>query len=153
MTVIFGASGDLLADLDGAIPVIATNCIGVMGAGIAGQYAKRDPRGYAHYRARCRAGEHRLGVPVLVRGELGLALCFPTMHRPGSRAEITDLREGLRAFRLQLAAHPELAGSTWRIPRLGCGIGRLSWIAVARELQSQLHGIPDHHFIVYGPAA
>ena len=137
--ITWNATGNLLDHCDGhgQVPVIATNCIGVMGAGIAGQYRTWDQRGFEHYATRCKLGQHSLDNPVMfVRGDKGLALCWATMHRPGTMGSLEAIDSGINTLLHQLPRLNE--HYTFHIPRLGCGIGRLEWNHVAAVLRETL---------------
>lgn len=119
--------GDLLKSKE---PVIAHGCNthGVMGAGIARQIATLYPDAYEQYRKACRTRKFRLGSSQAIwtrtNGTERLVFNLGTQDRPGADASawavflsFANLAE--YCYRLGV---PVVA-----IPRIGAGIGGLSW--------------------------
>lgn len=132
-------------------PVIATNTQGIMGAGQAGAYAQWDARGYEHYKRRCKAGEHRTGQVMLVRGNHGIAVCLATMERPGTKLKNgLVIAHALCHLYTQLDQH-EITGIRLHVPRLGCGIGGLQWDRVRDAIVSAAWLDKHNEWIIYGP--
>lgn len=131
-------------------PIIATNTRGVMGAGQAGAYAQWDAYGKAQYVARCKQGHHRMGEVMLVKGEHGIAICLPTMERPGTRLPNGHhIRDALFDLTGKLRAH-QLRGLTIHVPQLGCGIGGLKWEDVRSAVISAALLDLDNDYVLYG---
>lgn len=123
----------------GAI-VNATNCIGMMGGGIARQFRLRYPLYNHFYEQACANGLVRLGqVLIYDRGrpvELGqdmgyipidgpqFIIDFPTMEEPGDVCEDRYLTQALEDMRNKACA----AGiRSVGIPALGCGVGGMEF--------------------------
>lgn len=153
MSVTFMGVGDMFAHPDigrpDHIPVVATNTIGVMGAGQALAYSRWDEAGYEEYRYACLSGDHTVGKVLFIDGTWGDALCFPTMSQPGEQSWLPNIDAATVDWaRLTGDLEP---GITWHVPMLGCGIGRLDWPDVAAVLVARLDGIEGHEFLLYGP--
>ena len=81
----------------------AVNCVGIMGAGIAKQFADRYPKMYETYQTLCRLGVYEVGRPRIQELEKGkYVINFPTMKNPGSRAKLSDIINGLNYIKQQL---------------------------------------------------
>lgn len=119
--------GDLLASGE---PVIAHGCNthGLMGAGIARQIAHTYPECEIQYRKACHNRRFRLGSaqPVWVRnhGNERLVFNLGTQEQPGANASAWGVFlsfANLAEYCYRLGV-PVIA-----IPRIGAGIGGLSW--------------------------
>ena len=106
----------------------AINCVGVMGGGIAGEFAQRFPAMVAEYGKLCHERKVKMGQPYLWKNEDGKdVLNFPTMYYPGMKASLPMIDRGLA----YLAGNYEGWGiESVAMPALGCGIGRLRFSQV-----------------------
>lgn len=106
------------------------NCQGIMGAGVA--RAVRDAYGddmFDSYKQACETSQLRPGGVHLWRSE-GCPWDRPDLlnvasqRHPGSDAKIPWLAEGM----LKACQLAKLLGHGWLgVPRIGCGIGGLTW--------------------------
>lgn len=100
------------------------NVDGLMGAGIAKQFAALFPTMHMNYRALCNA---KLLMPgeVYVHTTPNLTIYnIASQDRPGRNARLDWLAEGIDAA---LSDTSLLGHSALALPRIGCGIGGLSW--------------------------
>lgn len=119
--------GDLLKSGE---PVLAHGCNthGLMGAGIARQIALRYPDAEVKYRKACHDRRFRLGSaqPIWVRnhGDEKLLFNLGTQEQPGANASAW----GVFLSFANLAEYCYRLGvPVVAIPRIGAGIGGLSW--------------------------
>lgn len=99
--------------------LIPVNCVGVMGKGLALQTAQRYPQVLAPYRQMCRDGILVPGRPQVISvSETQNLVMFPTKEHWRNASRIEWICEGFQCLYIQ--------GSV-AIPRLGCGLGGLSW--------------------------
>lgn len=118
--------GDIFASQAQTL-VNPVNCRGVMGKGLARDFAARFPAMFAAYRALCVAGELRPGILHLSTGATPWVLNFPTKDHWRSPARLAYIEQGLEYF----AGHYAGWGITSiAFPQLGCGLGGLAWAAV-----------------------
>lgn len=111
--------------------VNATNCVGVMGAGLAAAFAKRFPTMLKSYELAAKKGELKLGVLHTFKNpktephnEWKWIINFPTMHFPGEITQKKNLEDGFVA----LGEFVDKQGiKSIAVPALGCGIGSFSW--------------------------
>jgi len=111
--------------------VVPVNCVGVAGAGLALQFRKRYPRWYREYCERCFSREIKIGKvdyisllkPSFEEGPLGV-INFPTKEHWRDYSLIVHIEEGLQSL-VRLANLRDIKSIA--LPRLGCGLGRLSW--------------------------
>jgi O-acetyl-ADP-ribose deacetylase (regulator of RNase III) len=130
--------GDIFASQAQTL-VNPVNCHGVMGAGLAREFARRDPTMFAEYRALCASGQLRPGVPQVYTGAVPWVLNFPTKDHWRSPSRLTYIERGLACF----ADHYAAWGITSiAFPRLGCGLGGLDWAAVEPVMRRWLDPLP-----------
>lgn len=149
-------TGDLLAADEIAI-AHGCNCQGMMGAGIARTVRANYPDVYAAYYGACIRGEFRLGSAQGVWADPSqgfapipdrLVYNLGTQQNPGADATVW-------AIFLSFANMAEDAKSrhinTVAIPRIGCGIGGLTWHevepAIAQAIEYSSH--PNLSIVVY----
>jgi O-acetyl-ADP-ribose deacetylase (regulator of RNase III) len=135
--VITFRKGNLFAS-DAKALVNTVNCVGIMGKGIAHQFAKAYPEMAAEYVRLCRRGEMRLGhVAVHSAHDGRILINFPTKDHWKSRSRLEDIRNGLMSLRQQIIARriPSIA-----VPPLGCGNGGLAWPDVRAAIEQNLSG-------------
>src|SRR5262245_39287511 len=114
------------------------NCQGSMGAGIATGFRKRYPRMYAEYRRRCKADPRKfnLGDCFLWQAQ-GRPWVFNLATQEGywrSRATYEAVETALTHMR-QCA--DELGIEAIAMPRIGSGLGGLSWKRVRTIIERQ----------------
>lgn len=109
------------------------NCVGVPGAGLAKQFRDRWPVQVGEYVQFCRDGKMRPGLvhdALLPDGRRILSIATKRHWRNPSRIRDVDL--GLAA----LAKYLNTTGLTSvAVPALGCGLGGLNRLAVARRVK------------------
>jgi O-acetyl-ADP-ribose deacetylase (regulator of RNase III) len=126
------------------------NCVGSSGT-LAGAFARRFPAMETTYVYWCALELMQIGRPLLYHGNKTYPvdiLCFPTMYFPASAANLDDIREGLYYIRRHFITLG-LKGRTIAFPKLGCGVGGLSWISVALLIEEALAPC-DLHVIMCG---
>jgi O-acetyl-ADP-ribose deacetylase (regulator of RNase III) len=125
-------TGDLLVASDLDAIAHGCNCAGAMGAGIAVPIRQRWPSMYADYRRRCLAGEFGLGDVFAWRDRDLVVFNLGTQKRPGSVAMLGPIETAVTAM---LAMAPGLGVRRIGVPRIGAGLGKLSWAAVRAVLE------------------
>jgi O-acetyl-ADP-ribose deacetylase (regulator of RNase III) len=128
-------TGDLLSS--GAEALVNTvNCVGVMGAGLAKQFAARYPAQCALYRDRC-AGHHLFVGDALYDPDAPppLVVHVATKRHWRDPSRLHWVARGAR----NLARAISLTGvRTVAVPPLGCGLGGLDWAEVRPVLLGEL---------------
>jgi len=138
-------AGDLL-EADGLDAIAhGCNCAGAMGAGIAVPIRKRWPSMFAEYRRRCTAGAFRLGDVFAWRARDGVVFNLGTQARPGSRAMLPAIETAVAAM---VAMAPELDVRRIGVPRIGAGLGHLSWASV-RGVLERIGAATDVELVVF----
>lgn len=117
-------SGDLFASQDLDALAHGCNCAGTMGRGIAVEFKRRWPEMYSEYRARCLDGRFTPG-DLFVWDEPGLTVYnLGTQPHWRSPAELPAIDSAVR----KMIDHAVANGiRTIGMPRIGAGLGRLSW--------------------------
>lgn len=116
------------------------NCQGVMGAGVANLMRAKYPTVYAAYKRRCDSGNLIPGetqvVPIPFDEAVGppfYVVNMATQSMPGPDARIFHIEGAASAAALVAEAFD------WgriAIPRIGCGIGGLTWDEVRPVLEA-----------------
>ena len=131
MTIIYTA-GDILMDSAEAI-VIPVNTVGVLGAGLAKAWAKKDPDASGVYKSLCEKGLVKVGeINIIVPGD-NRWIMFPTKEHWRHPSQLEWIEKGLIDLQPQVMGLESLA-----VPALGCGLGGLEWNDVRRLLEKYL---------------
>lgn len=128
--------GGNLFDSSAQVLVNPVNCVGVMGAGLAKEFKLRFPEIMGPYSRACQDTTLQLGG-VMLLGTSGKfqVLLFPTKHHWRDSSRLEWVRAGLQSTRTLL----EKGGiESIALPRIGCGLGGLSWNEVRPEIFSAL---------------
>lgn len=100
--------------------VIPVNCVGVMGAGLARQFALRYPEVQDAYEQACKEGIIKPGQPAIFEAGCKKVVCFPTKNHWATNSDLKWIEEGLK----WLQGHKDGIKSI-AFPMLGCGLGKL----------------------------
>jgi len=115
------------------------NTVGVMGKGLAKQFANRYPRMAREYKEECRNGNMQVGVPWLYRNNyLRWTLNFPTKKHWAYHSKPEYIELGLYNFVEKYEFHG-ITGIAF--PKLGCGLGGLDWPDVQGLFEKYLGSI------------
>ena len=120
-------------ETDAEAIVNPVNCVGVSGAGLAKEFARRYPENDRLYRLACKEGRVLPGRGVITATGLdgpAYIVNFPTKRHWRDRSRLEDIEMGLRNLHRELLRRQ--IGSI-ALPALGAGLGGLSWHEV-REL-------------------
>jgi O-acetyl-ADP-ribose deacetylase (regulator of RNase III) len=145
-------TGNLLeADTEALVNTV--NTVGVMGKGIALQFAKRYKENLRVYQAACKSGTLVPGTMLVVRdhdlhGER-IILNFPTKKDFKHKSKYEYIETGLAALVQVIQEH---GIRSIAIPPLGCGNGGLDWEVVKPMIERHLSTV-DTEVVVYEPSA
>lgn len=129
--------GRNIVDDDADILVCPVNCVGVMGKGVAKDFARRWPEILRDYRRDCANALIRPGHVIclpLPDGRLWAA--FPTKLHWRNPSRLEWIADGLDHFGRWLERHP----ASIAVPMLGCGNGGLDWREVEPIVLQHLGG-------------
>lgn len=147
------ATGNLLTAPAQAL-VNTVNTQGVMGKGIALQFAKAYPHMLNAYEAACKANQLGLGkMHVYDLG--GLAggprwiINFPTKGHWRANSKLQDIAAGLADL---VHTIERLGIESIAIPPLGCGNGGLNWSQVRPLIVEALDALPHVRVLLFEPA-
>lgn len=147
-------TGDLFAD-DAQCLVNAVNTVGVMGAGVAKQFAKRWPGMLDDYRRACRTGLCAIGHVYFWRNWGGLTpgpdwiANLPTKDHWRDPSQYSYVSHGLTSL---VAGVSRREITSVAMPALGCGLGGLDFEQVLRQIEAAFVHSPDIDVRVYRPA-
>lgn len=122
------------------------NCRGSMAGGIAAQFRHRYPVMHGEYQRRCRAGLFVLGDAWAWTAPDGMVVYgLATQDRPGRHADLAAVRSSVTAMLVDAERRGLVAVG---VPRLGAGIGGLSWPVVERTLDEVVADSPVRLVVV-----
>ncbi|WOO85328.1 O-acetyl-ADP-ribose deacetylase 1 [Vanrija pseudolonga] len=112
------------------------NTTGVMGKGIAVGFKRAYPAMFPLYKAACKSGELLPGGVQAYHDDKTNTAVYnvATQDRPGPHARVEWVHSGLESVFETVAAE----GGVLAIPRLGAGIGGLSWEEQVRPIVVEL---------------
>lgn len=124
------------------------NTVGVMGKGLALQFRRAYPLMYQEYRQVCVKGIMKIGyVFAWYTGESGwmqnipkYIINFPTKKDWRDPSEYEYIQRGMVAL-VDLIIKSDIKSVA--IPKLGCGLGELSWPKVEYIIRAEVARIPD----------
>lgn len=144
-------SGDLFEQTDVHALGHGVNCRGVMGAGIAKQFANRYPEMVHAYRNRCHNGTLAIGGvyahPLDMYDSTTLSWIYnmATQDALGRNATYWALDHAVDAMLDHMSAHRVQSVA---IPKIGAGIGGLDWHQVHDRLNTKLTRTREHMVLV-----
>ena len=145
-------TGNLLTN-DAEALVNTVNLDGVMGKGIALQFAKAFPEILAPYEAACRSGELAAGrVQVIERPGLinpRYIINVPTKRHWRGKSRMADIDAGLVDLVRVVREH---GIRSIAIPPLGCGLGGLAWDDVRPRIERAFAALPKVDVRLFAPA-
>ena len=145
--------GDLLK-ADAQALVNTVNCVGVMGKGIALQFARTFPENSRAYEETCRVGELFPGELLIVERHDGRGtgpryiINFATKAHWRSPSQIEWIESGLLRLVEEIRARQI---SSIALPPLGCGNGGLNWADVQPLIVKAMSALPDVRVLLVPP--
>lgn len=119
--------------------VNTVNIVGVMGNGIALEYALRYPEMFEEYKQKCEDKELTIGKIHYYKAADGkIIINFPVKWFFQYPAKLPWVEEGLKYF---VATYKEQGITSAAFPRLGCNLGHLSWSDVKPLMEKYLGDI------------
>lgn len=149
MTIIKGEGS--LFDSGAQALVNATNCVGVMGGGIALAFKNKFPKMFDVYQYKCdRALLHPGDVDVWIENidPVLAVLNFPTKDHYKDPSELRYIYSGLEDL---INKVQDYHFKSVAIPALGCGLGGLDWVDVKKALSILEFELPYVQWIIYEP--
>jgi len=162
MSVEIQAQDENLFESQAQALVCPVNCVGVLGAGLALEFATRWPAMRQPYGYACELRRMALSLippesPPPEALDVGRVLtikvngcnivCLPTKRHWRSRSLFEDVRLGVEALVREVDRH---RWDTLAVPALGCGLGGLSWRPVRALLESEF-SLHSTRVLVYEP--
>ena len=145
-------------DSKAGLLVNPVNCVGVMGAGLALQFKQRFPEMFQDYKTLCNKSEIQPGKPIFLTMKQGIVhplphIClFPTKNHWKNSSLIIDIEMGLDSFRKYQDGNQYMSDyirhKSAAFPKLGCGLGGLSWEKV-KPLMEHYLGNLDMEIEIY----
>ncbi|MGH9223383.1 MAG: type II toxin-antitoxin system antitoxin DNA ADP-ribosyl glycohydrolase DarG [Acidimicrobiales bacterium] len=150
--MITNAHGNLLeADVEALVNTV--NTVGVMGKGIALQFARAFPAMLSAYEKAAKRGEVRLGeMHVWANDAMSgprWVINFPTKGHWRARSRMIDIESGLADLVRVIREH---GITSVAIPPLGCGNGGLRWTDVRPLIEHALADLSNVDVRLYPPA-
>ncbi len=114
--------------------VIPVNCVGVMGAGLAKQFADRFPDEVIIYKHFLKDGYLSPGQPTISYTKPKNFILFATKYHWRNESKIGWIDNGI----VQIDKFPNFGLESIAFPALGCGCGGLDWAKVKDIMVSRL---------------
>ena len=111
-----------LKDSDIAV-IIPVNCVGVMGAGLAKQFADKYPEMVPTYKDCCDTKQLSIGHCVFENSIYGKFIFFPSKDDWKDDSKLEYIEEGMNSVVRCLNYFSDLKIA---IPPIGCGLGKLN---------------------------
>lgn len=145
------STGNLL-DSPAEALVNTVNCVGVMGKGIALQFAKAFPENLKAYQAACQKKEVQPGQMFITRtpdltGPKWI-INFPTKRHWKGSSRLADVASGLTALVEEVR---RLGIHSISLPPLGCGNGGLDWDEVRPLIEAAFRPLEDVEVLLFSP--
>lgn len=124
------------------------NCVGVMGKGLALQFKEHYPLNFEHYKAACQQNRVRIGHLFVhdTRGSTPrYVVNFPTKLHWRDPSHPLFIQQGLMALHDWLLSY---GVKSIAIPKLGCGLGQLSWPEVRAQIEMALQDLECEIFLL-----
>lgn len=137
---------DAFSDPDVQTVVNTTNCMGIMGKGLALEFKIRFPEMFEDYVGRFKSGNLNPNEPYLYKTKDKWIVNFPTKNhwRYPSRLEFVD--GGLKYF---IQHYKEWGVKSIAFPRLGCTSGGLKWEQVKPVMEKHLSNLDGVEIRIY----
>ena len=147
-------NGDMFAD-EPDILVCPTNCLGVMGAGLAKKFRMKFQSASKRYTNRCETSDITPGDLIIFHEE-GKTLWFiPTKNDWRNGSEMEWIKKGIIHIRKEIAiVSLSKVLIKIHIPALGCGLGGLDWNEVKAIFESEFEPFADNpniHIKIFAP--
>lgn len=111
------------------------NTVGVMGAGLAREFKRRYPEMFQEYAVRCATERLTVGKLFFYRApDARVIVNLPTKRHWQQPSQLDFIATGLRLF---VAYYAAFDISAVAFPRLGCGLGGLSWESQVKPLMER----------------
>ncbi len=107
------------------------NCAGAMGKGIALEFRKKYPLMFNEYKRKCNEGEFNIGDVFVWEENNLIVFNLGTQKTWRTKATLPAIKTSVTKM-LELANRIKI--SRIGVPRIGAGLGGLSWIDVKKEL-------------------
>ncbi len=124
-------------DIGAEAIVNPVNCVGVSGAGLAREFARRYPQNDRLYKQACKDGRIKPGRGLITTDDGRKPrhiVNFPTKRHWRDQSRLSDIKLGLRNLHRQLL--PQKISSI-AIPAIGAGLGGLNWDEVRKLLEKE----------------
>jgi O-acetyl-ADP-ribose deacetylase (regulator of RNase III) len=119
------------------------NCVGVMGGGLARQFANRYPEILPYYHTFCATGAFRPGNPFLQTANDGKIIVeFPTKDHFKDPSELEWVVSGMESLVSLLGSDPVIPSCA--VPPLGAGLGGLNPQDVLEAILEAIENSPVH---------
>lgn len=147
-------SGNLFNDFETVEAVINTvNCVGVMGKGVAKEFANRFPNLLREYKLKCSTKELDIGRNYVYEipnyNKTKYIVNFPTKNHWRHNSKLEYIEKGLNDL---VTVIKDFKIKSIVMPALGCGNGKLEWEVVKPLIIDKLSHLIDVEIIVYEPA-
>ena len=136
--------GDLFSSKYDVI-VNAVNCVGVMGKGLALTFKQKYVENYAQYIKACQAHKLHPGQILIVQDHDQLIINAATKRHWKDESQEEWVIDAIVHIAAWLTIRPEIKSIA--IPKLGCGLGGLSWGRIRPIMEDAFSDCPQEIYI------
>lgn len=145
--------GNIFNDFDKVDAIINTvNCVGVMGKGVAKEFAIRFPKLLGEYKIKCKTKDLDIGKNYVYEipnyNETRFIVNFPTKKHWRNDSKLEYIEKGLDDL-VKVITDFEIKSIV--MPALGCGNGNLDWNDVKPLITEKMSSLKDVNIIIYEP--
>ncbi len=131
-------------DTTAEVIIIPVNCVGVMGAGLAKQFANRHPAALTEYQTTCAQGLLFPGTFLTYSNHFDgkQYVLLPTKIHWNQSSSVSLIDTSVRGFfdLFEFANVRRVA-----FPKIGCGLGGLDWAEVRQCITSLMYAAGDNN--------
>lgn len=135
---------DNIFNLKADILINPVNCVGVMGKGLALEFKNKYPKMFNDYKKICDNKKLSPGKLHIWKNNNIIIINFPTKEHWKDKSTYRYIEYGLIKLKDFLQKNEN---KTVAIPKLGCGLGGLSWVVVKELFYVYLNDL-NHNIII-----
>ena len=141
--------GNIFSLKDTEALVDPVNCVGIAGAGLAKAFREKFPEEHLRYVDACKSGMLRSGKVFVCKinnhDKFKYIVYFPTKRHWTEKSTISMVTTGLLSL---VQAIKQNNIKSIAIPRIGCGLGGLSWNVVLPLIRSMMKHVDADILII-----
>jgi hypothetical protein len=111
------------------------------------EFKEKYPFNFKVYKDSCNIRSLLIGYPLIVKEDNKYIINLPTKAHWKSPSKLSYIEDGLKGLSKKLEDYPEITSIAF--PKLGCGLGGLSWDKVYPIINYFSYNLPNLDIEVY----